>query len=182
MLTIAMVWSVLVIPSWPTSDNRILMNIQSLDSTLVHAPPVSRSLAEAPKPEDVDSKSVIGTLNAFIEQELHMDCRSKLLLVGSNDDFGLLCDSAPFSSVFGLPYLDPGQRSTNQWMDSIRSAKVTHIALLWPEIIERDQKYGQKAEPSYREFLAEGMSRGWLAPLVLELNSSRAQLFRLNRE
>jgi len=182
LLTIAMVWSVLVIPSWPTSDNRILMSIQSLDSTLVHAPPVSRSLAEAPMPEDVDSKSVIGTLNAFIEQELHMDCKSKLLLVGSNDDFGLLCDSAPFSSVFGLPDLDPGQQSTNQWMDSIRSAKVTHIALLWPEIIERDQKYGQKAEPSYREFLAEGMSRGWLAPLVLELNSSRAQLFRINRE
>lgn len=182
ILAITIVWSVLVIPSWPTSDNRILMSIQSLDSTLAHAPSAGRSPAEASKSEDVDSKSVIGTLNALIEQELHMDSNSKLLLVGSNDDFGLLCDSASFSSMFGLPDSDPGQRSTNQWMDSIRSAKVTHIALLWPEILERDQKYGQKTEPSYREFLAEGMSRGWLAPLVLELNSSRAQLFRINRE
>ena len=182
MLTIAMVWSVLVIPSWPTSDNRILMSIQSLDSTLVHTPLVGRSPAEAPKPEDVDTKSVIGTLNALIEQELHMDSLSKLLLVGSNDDFGLLCDSAPFSSVFELPGTDPRQRSQPQWMDSLRSEKVTHIALLWPEIVQWDQKYGQKTESSYREFLAEGMSLGWLDPVVLELNSSRVQLFRVNQE
>lgn len=182
ILAMAIVWSVLVIPTWPTSDNRILMSIQSLDSTLANAPHAGKGPAEAPKLEDVDTKSVIGTLNAFIEQELHMDCKSKLLLVGSNDDFGLLCDSSPFSSVFGLPGSGPGQGSTNQWMDSIRSAKVTHIALLWPEIIEWDQKYGQKAESSYREFLAEGMSRGWLDPVVLELNSSRVQLFRVNQE
>ncbi len=182
MLTTAIVWSVLVIPTWPTSDNRILMSIQSLDSTLAHAPPASRSPAEAPKPEDVDSKSVIGTLNALIEQELQMDSNSKLLLVGSNDDFGLLCDSAPFSPVFGLPGTDPRQRSQPQWLDSLRSKKVTHIALLWPEIIEWDQKYGLKTESSYREFLAEGMSLGWLDPIVLELNSSRVQLFRVNQE
>ncbi len=182
MFAIAIVWSVLVIPSWPTSDNRILMSIHSLDSTLVHAPPASRSPAVAPKPEDVDTKSVIGTLNALIEQELHMDSNSKLLLVGSNDDFGILCDSAPFSSVFGLPGTDPRQPSQTQWLDSIRSEKVTHIALLWPEIVEWDQKYGQETESSYREFLAEGMSLGWLDPVVLELNSSRIQLFRVNQE
>jgi hypothetical protein len=59
---------------------------------------------------------------------------------------------------------------------------VTHIALLWPEIVEWDQKHGQKTESSYRVFLAEGMSLGWLDPVVLELNSSRVQLFRVNQE
>lgn len=182
MLTIAIVWSVLVIPTWPTSDNRILMSFQSLDSTLAHAPPAGGSPADAPKPEDVDTKSVIGTMNALIEQELQLDSNAKLLLVGSNDDFGLLCDSAPFSSVFGLPGTDPRQPSQTQWLDSLRSEKVTHIALLWPEIIEWDQKCGRKTESAYREFLAEGMSLGWLDPVVLELNSSRVQLFRINQE
>jgi len=180
-LAVAIGWSVLVIPTWPTSDNRILMSIQSLDSTQVRT---STTGSESDQPERGSNiqANFIETLNSLIELEDKIDSRSRLLLVGSRDDFGILCDCIPFSMFDGNSQWPQSERGLKEWFDTIRLQEVTHVAFIWPEIIEFDQAYGQVREESYREIIAQGLSLDLLDPIVLEMDSSRAQLFRVKHE
>lgn len=166
---ITLVWSVVVIPTWPTSDNRILMSLKSL--TMQGQPQLG-----------VDPTNVVSALNGLIAQQAQIDSTANLLLIGSKDDFGILCDCVSFS-LFDQDFQnDSTSESMETWLDGLRARKVTHVVFLWPEIADFDKTYGREREVEYRQKLGQAMSLGSLEPIDLELNSSVAQLFRVTAQ
>jgi hypothetical protein len=167
-VTIGISWSVVVIPIWPTSDSRLLVSMDSIQS-----------------PKSVDSMESIPTdyvaaLNRMLINDQHLNRRSKLLLVGDNDDFDLLCPcitNGPFdrSVLDECVDLDPKRR-----IDELRSKGITHVVIAWSGIREREREFLVKSENKIRNLTNEMLSSSQLQAIPWDINSSQAELFRVN--
>jgi hypothetical protein len=167
-VTIGICWSVVVIPIWPTSDSRMLVSIDSIQS-----------------PKSVDSNESIPTdyvalLNRMLLNDQHLSRRSKLLLIGDNDDFDLLCPcitNGPFdrSVLDELIDMDPKRR-----LAALRLKGITHVVIVWSGIRERERDFLVKSEIKIRNLTNEMLSSSHLQAIPWDINSSQAELFKVN--
>lgn len=168
LVTIGISWSVVVIPIWPTSDSRLLVSMDSIQS-----------------PESVDSMESIPTdyvavLNRMLLKDQHLNRRSKLLLVGDNDDFDLLCPcitNGPFDRSVLDDCVDVGPKDR---LAALRLKGITHVVIVWSGIRERERDFPVKSEIKIRNLTNEMLSSSRLQAIPWDINSSQAELFRVS--
>ena len=173
-VSIAILWSVVVIPIWPTSDNRLFVGLDSFDS--------NKSAQTGSKWVDGEV-AVLPTFssqfNAKAKQGDGFKKDSKLLLIGENDDFDLLVDclsNGPFDqglfdNWLGLPAKEVGSL--------LRSHGISHVLVAWSGVQYREQLTGLETESKVRTAISELLGDSQLAPIRWEINSSQAELFQV---
>ena len=177
LVLIGIVWSVVVIPIWPTSDNRMLVALQSMDRTA--------STLNGSKWSDEEvamTKSFSGQFNAFMRGSDRSDSPRKVLLIGENDDFELLTDSVS-NGFFSQGWMD-------KWNDLpardagllLRSHGISHLLVVWSGVQYRERLTGIEREKSYRLAIGKLLVESQLTPIPWEINSSHAELFRVNEK
>lgn len=170
LVTIGISWSVVVIPIWPTSDSRLLVSMESIQS-----------------PKSVDSMESIPTdyvavLNRMLLKDQHLNRQSRLLLVGDNDDFDLLCPcitNGPFDRSVLDEFVDVGPKDR---LAAMRLKGITHVVVVWSGIRERERDFLVKFEIKIRNLTNEMLSSSHLQAIPWDINSSQAELFRVNEE
>lgn len=171
LVTIGISWSVVVIPIWPTSDNRMLVSIESIQSPKTIEPIDSI---------DANPTDYVALLNRMLLNDQHLNRGSKLLLVGDKDDFDLLCPcitNGQFdrSLLEECVDLNPPDR-----LAALRSKGITHVVLDWSSLRERERDFPVKSELKIRNLTNEMISSSQLQAISWEINSSQAELFRVN--
>ena len=169
LVTVGILWSVVVIPIWPTSDNRILVAIEAAQGSKLED-----------EIDESNPKDHIQLLNRMLLDGQHLDQYSKLVLVGDNDDFGLLCPAisyGPFDRSLWDELLDtaPEQRQA-----AMNRKGITHVVIIWSGISDQEREFGIKLEPRLRSFLDEMLEANQLSAISWQFNSSQTELYRVN--
>ena len=182
LVSITIVWAVVVLPVWPTSDNRILVSLDTLSrranfpvSDLVDEPPFKTNL-EPEQNEQLDYASILrSSLKGTINDET-------VLLVGESDDFDFLSEcytNGPFEE--GLLGRCIGLKASET--DSmLRSRGVRLVLVVWSGVRYREKLIGRNLESEYRSTINNLVSESFLKPIPWEISSSHAELFRVNEE
>ncbi len=174
LVSIAITWSVVVIPILPTSDNRILVALQFLDrngSSFDGSNLKEAEVSRAPRVSD--------QLNLQLRREDGLTRRSKILLLGENDDFDFAADcvsNGPFDKglldkALNLPATVVGA--------SLRSNGISHMLIVWSGVQYREHLTGRAIESKYRSTIDKLLSDSQILPIPWEINSSQAELFRV---
>ena len=174
LVSIAITWSVVVIPILPTSDNRIFVALQFLDRN-------GSSLGSSNlKVEEVTIEPYFSDqLNLQLRREDECTRPSKILLIGENDDFDLLADcvsNGPFDKGLLDKCLDMPANSVGA---SLRSYGISHLLIVWSGVQYREQLTGRAVESKYRTTIDELLRDSQILPIPWEINSSQAELFRV---
>lgn len=177
LVSIGIVWSVVVIPIWPTSDNRMLVALQSMDRVAA-----ARSVSRLPEEDVAMTKSFSGQCNALMRRSEESAASWKILLIGENDDFEMLANCAS-NDYFSQGWMD-------KWHDlparelglRLRSNGISHVLVVWSGVQYRERLTGIEFEQSYRLAIGKLLSDSQLKPVPWEINSSHAELFQVNEK
>jgi len=167
LVTIGISWSVVVLPIWPTSDNRMLISMDSVQSP------------KSVDPSESNPTDYVALLNRMLLNDHHLNRQSKLLLVGDNDDFDLLCPcitNGPFDRSVLDECVDLGPPNR---LAALQSKGITHVVLVWSSLRERERDFLVKSESKYRNLTNEMISSSQLEAIPWEINSSQAELFKV---
>ena len=173
LVLIAICWSVVVISIWPTSDNRMLVALETLDQN--GAAEVETKLLAG---ED-SRTSYSACFNRLYRQSDEFSSHAKVLLIGESDDFDFLaeCESCgPFDQD------KLGLGSSKAFGDFLRSGGFTEVVIVWSGVQYREKLTGKKQESSFREAIDEMLGRSQLQAVQWEINSSEAELYRVIKE
>ncbi|MEQ1828072.1 MAG: hypothetical protein ABL921_19075 [Pirellula sp.] len=152
---IVMVWSLIVIPIWPTSDNRIFVSMRDV-----------RMLGR------LDPMNMIG-------QEFGPNQSSRVFLLGESDDFDerFHCES---NSPFEYGFLDEMIASSqSQRMDLMHSRGLTHIYVSWDGIRERHEQARSASESEVKRVLAEMQAHAQIKRVGSTSNPPNGDLFQV---
>ncbi len=177
LVSIGIVWSVVVIPIWPTSDNRMLVALQNMDRS---ADSLMRS--KLSDEDVVVTKSYLGQFNALMRRSEADATSWRVLLIGESNDFELLadCDS---NGSFSQGNMDRWRDlSANELAFLCRSHGFTHILIVWSGVQYRERLTGVETERSYRRAIEKLVSDSQITPIPWEINSSYAELFQVNEK
>ena len=173
-VSIAILWSVVVIPIWPTSDNRLFVGLDSFNNTSA-----SQSGSKTADSEVAMLPTFSREFNTKVHQGDGFTANSKLLLIGENDDFELLVDclsNGPFDQGLldkwlGLPAKEVGSL--------LRSHGISHVLVVWSGVQYREGLTGRQTESKYRIVINELLGDSQLVPIRWEINSSKGELFQV---
>lgn len=167
---IAFVWSVVVIPVWPTSDNRILVAIDFLR-------------IDSGKPaETTTQRHWVPELNRVISAGKFKRLNKEVLVIGDNDDFGV-GSSCVTNSMFDPSIWETTQDPNIEQLEQLMLERnIDYVVLDWGGVQFREQKLGVKLEERYRSILQQMLLTERLQPISWEINSSQAELFRMKEE
>ena len=173
LVLIAICWSVVVVPIWPTSDNRMFVALETLDQN---------SIAEL-KTKQLDGEDSRTTYSACFNKRYRQSddfsSSAKVLLIGESDDFDFLAECESFG-----PF-DQGKQelgSSIAFGDFLRSGGFTKVVIVWSGVQYREKLTGEKQESRYRDLIDEMLGRSQLQAVQWEINSSEAELFRVIKE
>ncbi len=177
LVSIGIVWSVVVIPIWPTSDNRMLVALQNMDRS---ADSLMRS--KVSDEDVVVTKSYLGQFNALMRRSEADATSWRVLLIGESNDFELLADCDSNGSF--------SRGNMDRWRDLpanelgllLRSHGFTHIMIVWSGVQYRERLTGLETERSYRRAIEKLVSDSQVKPISWEINSSYAELFQVNEK
>ena len=175
LVSIAITWSVVVIPILPTSDNRILVALQSLDQNSSSFDGSNLKDAEVPGTPRFSDQ-----LNLQLRREDGLTRRSKVLLIGENDDFDFVADcisNGPFDNGLMDKWLEMPAKAVGS---SLRTNGISHILIVWSGVQYREQLTGRAMESKYRTTIDELLSDSRILPVPWKINSSQAELFRVS--
>ncbi len=176
LVLIAIIWSVVVIPIWPTSDNRILVSLDAMG----HAAANFDGSNDSEKASDYLTFS--HSLNESIRRSDSFKPHSKILLVGENDDFDLLADcvsNGPFDEgLFDKLLVLPTQEMGGE----LRNHGISHLFIVWTGVRYRGRLTGKDRENEYRVAITKMLNDSQLRSIALQMNSSQAELFLLNEK
>ena len=173
-VSIAILWSVVVIPIWPTSDNRLCVGLDSFDSS--KSSQIGSKLADGAV---AVLPTFSGQFNAKVHQGDGFKADSKLLLIGENDDFDLLVDclsNGPFDQGLLDKWLDLPAKELGSLL---RAHGISHVLVAWSGVQYRDRLTGRETESKYRTAISELLGDSQLTPIRWEINSSQAELFQV---
>jgi len=177
LVSIAIVWSVVVIPIWPTSDNRILVALNSIDSGVNT---LTRSKAADGYATPVGTYA--GQFNAVLKRSDRTNLPTKVLLIGENDDFDLLAECVS-NGAFGESLLDEcSDLTSKERVAAFRIRGISHLLVVWTGVRYRENLTGQSRETKYRSTLAKMLRESHLQSIPWEMNSSQAELFLVNED
>ena len=174
LVSIAITWSVVVIPILPTSDNRILVALQFLDQNSSSFDGSNLKDAEVPGTPRFSDQ-----LNLQLRREDGLTRRSKVLLIGENDDFDFVADcisNGPFDNGLMDKWLEMPAKAVGS---SLRTNGISHILIVWSGVQYREQLTGRAMESKYRTTIDELLSDSRILPVPWKINSSQAELFRV---
>jgi len=187
LVSIAIAWSVVVLPVWPTSDNRVLVSLKTLsglgESSAVDSVDSVDKAAVSKKPETetiapTDYASVLRSMQKIGARQPH----ARILLVGESDDFNFLSEcitNGPFDG--GL--LDKCVELTASESETMLQLRgVTHVLIVWSGVQYREKLTGRKIESGYRSAISNLVTESCLTPILWEISSSQAELFRVNEK
>ncbi len=173
-VSIAILWSVVVIPIWPTSDNRLLVGLDSINGN--GASHVESKMADG---DSAQLPTFSSEFNSRAGRRDGITPYSKLLLIGESDDFDLLVDclsNGPFDQGLLDKWLDlPAKEIGFQ----LRSLGISHVLVVWSGVQYREGLTGRENESKYRRVIGELLGDSQLAPIRLEINSSQGELFQV---
>ncbi len=173
-VSIAILWSVVLIPIWPTSDNRLFVGLDSFDSN--RASQIGSKMADGEVAE-LPTFSIQFNAKANLGEGFKTD--SKLLLIGENDDFDLLVDclsNGPFDQGLLDKWLDLPAKEIGSLL---RSHGISHVLVAWSGVQYRERLTGRETESKVRTAINELISDAQLTPIRWEINSSQAELFQV---
>ncbi len=176
VVSIGIVWSVVVIPIWPTSDNRMLVALQSLDGA------AEWMGSKSPDADAARTESYTDQFNTIMRGSEGIGSAWKVLLIGENDDFELLADCISNGS-FNLGLMDRWRDlPTNELGLLFRSHGISHVLVVWSGVQYRDRLTGMPTEGSYRSAIGKLERDSQLTPILWEINASYAELFQVNEK
>jgi hypothetical protein len=152
---IALVWSVVVIPIWPTSDQRILVGIQSMRNK--------------DRWQLVEENHAIGRSTA----------RTKMLLIGDRDDFDekVMCLGQGEYEPSLWDQIDAGSAAARE--ELLRDHQITHLYVQWQSVRERDFLKNGETEVKVRRVLGEMQAEGQIQLVGSGNSPSPGDLFRV---
>jgi len=175
LVLIAIGWSVLVIPIWPTGDNRIFVALETLDQS-------GAAEVETKSLDGEDSKtSYSACLNRLYRQSDGFSPQAKVLLIGESDDFDFLAGCESFGP-FDEDRLALGLGPSKAFGDFLSVKGFTEVVIVWSGVQYREKLTGKKLEPGYREAIDEMLRSSQLMAVPWEINSSEAELYRVIKE
>ena len=173
LVLIAICWSVVVIPIWPTSDNRMFVALESLDQN-------STAEMEMKLLDGEDSRtSYSACFNKLYRQSDGFSSQAKVLLIGESDDFDFLAGCKSFGP-FDQDKLGLG--SSKAFGDFLGLEGFTEVVIVWSGVQYREKLTSKEREPSYREAIDEMLRSSQLLVVPWEINSSEAELYRVIKE
>ena len=175
LVSIAICWSIVVIPIWPMSDNRILVSLEALDQNRTF---VAESIL--PDGENSETPTYASCFNALYRESNDELSKRRVLLVGENDDFDLWADCigyGPFDHG-----LDSMAKSPQAFAEFLHTHGVSDVIVVWSGVQYREKLTDKKTESDYRTVLSEMLKDSHLRPIPWEINSSQAELFRVIKE
>lgn len=174
LVSIAITWSVVVIPILPTSDNRIFVALQFLErngSSFQGSNVKDSEVGVAPR--------FLDQLNFQLRHEDRLTSRPKILLIGENDDFDFTADCAsngPFDKGLLDRLVDMPAKAVGS---SLRINGISHVLIVWSGVQYREQFTGRATESKYRTAIDDLLSESQILQIPWEINSSQAELFRV---
>jgi hypothetical protein len=185
LVSIAIVWSVVVLPVWPTSDNRLLVSLERL-SRRGHAALVDSvdQTAATMKPEanPVTQTDYASVFRLVVASQAAAGPQMKVLLVGESDDFDFLSDCTS-NGPFDRGLLDKCVELTTRQSESLlRAEGVTYVLVVWSGVQYRERLTDRKIESDYRSTISQLVTDSYLTPIPWEISSSQAELFRVNEK
>jgi len=173
---ISLAWSIVALCAWPTSDNRLLVPLESLATI------ISDQDAEQGRGVRVDMAPSVNRIWNRLDRERKNDL---WLLLGSADAFRWL----PKVEVYGAYDNDPWVELLEKWdthldpgrdfRNLISKNKVGYLVLDWQGLMSRDQLLGTQSEPRYRNAIQKLQQTGVLKRVEWEFDSSRAECYEV---
>jgi hypothetical protein len=174
LVSIAICWSVVVLPIWPTSDNRMFVALETLDKN-----GAAVVAAKFPDDEDLTTPSYSACFNTVRKSEGSAN-KATVLLIGECDDFDLLAECVSIGP-FDQENVGLGV-SSQAFGEFIRLRGITEVVIVWSGVQYREKLTGKKTESDYRAAIGEMLQDSQLQPIPWEINSSQAELFRVIKE
>jgi hypothetical protein len=174
LCSVAILWSVVVIPILPTIDNRLFVALKVLDRN--HSPTSGSSRRSE---EMTKATSISEQFNTQLRKEADRTLGARILLIGENDDFDMLADcvsNGPFDKGLLDRWLDLPAKELGS---SIRFNGFSHVLIVWSGVQYRERLTGQVIENKYRTVIQELLRESQILPIRWEINSSQAELFRV---
>ncbi len=183
LVSIAIAWSVVVVPVWPTSDNRILVSLETLsrrrDSSVVD----SAAEATAEKESAPEANMTAGYASVFrsvLVSQAAGQPHLRVLLVGESDDFNLVSECIT-NGPFDRGLMDKCYELSSLEAESmLRESGIGYVLVIWSGVQYRERLTGRKLESDYRSTISRLVHESCLTPNPWEISSSQAELFRVN--
>ena len=189
---VVLCWSVLVIPVWPMSDNRLLVAIDEIRSSDPGAKGASTSVPRTGKPDIADSETdaaesnrsesrYVDVLNRYLVT-LPASQEVQLAVIGELDDFDIIaktisCDRFDAPSVVSVSEMDAVQ--CRQYLSK---QSVSHVVIVWSGVLALEKLTNVSKEQKYRRLIDELNADGTLKRVAWEMNPSVAELFEVNNQ
>ncbi|MCY2985977.1 MAG: hypothetical protein NTY15_20300 [Planctomycetota bacterium] len=183
LVSIAIAWTVVVLPVWPTSDNRIFVALEKLSrvgrlSALDSA--AEEKAAKESTPETNTAEGYAGIYRSVIESQAAGKARVKVLLVGESDDFDFVSDCIT-NGPFDRGLMDKCSELPSIEAESLlRDRGIGYVLVAWSGVQYRERLTGRKRESDYRSTVSRLVNESCLTPIPWEISSSQAELFRVN--
>ena len=185
LVSIAIVWSMVALPVWPTSDNRILVSLETLSRRGQSSAGDSVAEAAVSKNPESDTRNTTDYASVFrsiLERPVAGKSQFKVLLVGESDDFDFLSDCITNGSFDGGLLDKCAELTALESAAMLQSRGVTHVLVVWSGVQYRERLTGRKIESGYRSTIGNLVNESCLKPIPWEISSSQAELFRVNEE
>jgi len=174
----ALVWSVLVLVAWPTSDNRLMVPLEALVR-------ITDSSTRAEQGREGERADLAVSVNSLWNRLEGKDRKGRWLLVGSADTFRWL----PRADAYGIYDVDPWEslimeiESQNKPIAGIQRGLVEfgigYLVLDWEGIRFRDRVLAMNREAMYRDRVQELQQTGLLRRIDWPIESSRSECFEI---
>jgi hypothetical protein len=176
---VPLIWSVVVLSAWPTSDNRILVPLNVLSPIV----PASDSAGEGRGEETEDLALSVNRVWMNLAPEYR---KERWLLVGSADAFRWI----PHAVLGGTWDSDPWQKivpSGNFESDeaiaaavrTLRREGLRYLVIDWAGLSHLDHSDRRARSSTYRDRILQLQRSGVLRLIDWELPSNRAQCFEI---
>jgi hypothetical protein len=176
---IALVWSVMVLNAWPTSDNRLLVPLASLSPVIANT---DSGQGRGGETERVDLAPSVNRIWSGLGNEQK---REAWLFLGSADAFRWL----PAVDLCGSYDNHPWGELVEGWesrSDPVRASrdileqnKIGYVVLDWEGWKYRDRLLGTKSESKYRDAIRILQQAGAFRRVDWEFDSGRAECYEV---
>jgi hypothetical protein len=173
---ISLAWSIIALCAWPTSDNRLLVPLESLATI------ISEEDAEQGRGVRFDMAPSVNRIWNRLDRERKND---PWLLLGSADAFRWL----PNVELYGTYDTNPWEELVEKWdthLDPVRDFRslilknqIGHLVLDWQGFMFRDQLLGTQREPRCRNAIQMLQQMGVLKRVEWDFDSSRAECYEV---
>jgi hypothetical protein len=177
LLTLGILWSVVVIPVWPTCDHRILVSMRELRPTSAASNSNSRLQTSQKRSSKIDH---FGRIHSLLLKEKGLGPDSKILLIGDNDDFDSLLACASNSAFDMGLWQDCVESAISDRLGRLRFAGIDYVLVVWPGVRNRDVLTGNANEFEIRRVLDEMLAVSQLQPIPWGVDAAHAELFQVN--